>query len=128
MSTSTLPLRPLAGFAQFLRVAASATVRAAGLARAFRHRNDMQILARLDDRMLADIGLTRGDVRDAAAEPLWRDPTAILVRRSRERRRAWRHLPVGQNWLDAPPIAPAETPPDMADWSRRQFPARSRYY
>ena len=31
----------------------------------------------LDDRMLADIGLTRGDVRDAFSEPVWRDPTAF---------------------------------------------------
>ena len=40
----------------------------------------------LDDRMLADIGLTRGDVRDAYSEPVWRDPTAILVSRAQERR------------------------------------------
>ena len=32
-----------------------------------------------NDRMLSDIGLTRGDVADAYAEPLWRDPTALLA-------------------------------------------------
>lgn len=50
------------------------------------NRRDAVMLARLDDRMLADIGLTRGDVRDAFAEPVWRDPTAILVSRAHERR------------------------------------------
>jgi uncharacterized protein YjiS (DUF1127 family) len=43
-------------------------------------------LAGLDDRMLADIGLTRSDLRDAYAEPLWHDPTAVLARRAAERR------------------------------------------
>ena len=38
-------------------------------------------LARADDRMLRDIGLTRSDLRDAAAEPLYRDPTAVLAGR-----------------------------------------------
>jgi hypothetical protein len=40
-------------------------------------------LADLDDRMLADIGLTRTDLRDACSEPLWRDPTSMLARRGR---------------------------------------------
>ena len=40
------------------------------LIRAYRHRRDAEKLASLDDRMLADIGLTRGDLRDAFAEPL----------------------------------------------------------
>ena len=35
------------------------------LAQAYRNRNDASVLARLDDRMLADIGITRSDVRDA---------------------------------------------------------------
>ena len=43
-------------------------------------------LAELDDRMLADIGLTRSDLRDAYAEPLWHDPTDVLARRAAERR------------------------------------------
>jgi uncharacterized protein YjiS (DUF1127 family) len=61
------------------------------LAKFFEHRRDAAILARLDDRMLADIGLTRSDLRDALSQPPWRDPTAILViragvRRARRRR------------------------------------------
>ncbi|MEM6665204.1 MAG: DUF1127 domain-containing protein [Pseudomonadota bacterium] len=32
----------------------------------------------LDDRMLADIGLTRDDVREALAQPYWSDPSSSL--------------------------------------------------
>jgi Domain of unknown function (DUF1127) len=39
-------------------------------------------LSERDDRMLADIGLTRSDLREAARQPLWRDPTAMLARRA----------------------------------------------
>jgi uncharacterized protein YjiS (DUF1127 family) len=56
------------------------------ITRAFRHRRDAHVLARLDDRMLADIGITRSDLRDAYAEPLWHDPTDVLKRRADERR------------------------------------------
>jgi uncharacterized protein YjiS (DUF1127 family) len=56
------------------------------LAGSFEHRRNAALLARLDDRMLADIGLTRGDLRDALSEPPWRDPTALLVIRAGERR------------------------------------------
>ncbi len=41
----------------------------------------------MDNRELADIGLTRSDLRDASALALDRDPTALLARRARERRR-----------------------------------------
>jgi hypothetical protein len=44
------------------------------------------MLLDVDDRMLSDIGLTRGDVQDAYAEPLWEDPTALLRARALERR------------------------------------------
>jgi uncharacterized protein YjiS (DUF1127 family) len=59
-----------------------------GLAAAWRRRNDMAVLASFDDVMLKDIGLSRGDVRDAIAQPLWRDPTAVLELRRIERRSA----------------------------------------
>jgi uncharacterized protein YjiS (DUF1127 family) len=58
------------------------------LAIAFRHRHDAAILMHLDDRMLADIGLTRRDVREAFSEPIWRDPTDLLVDRVARRRPA----------------------------------------
>ena len=51
------------------------------LAVSFRHRHDATVLMRFDDRMLADIGLTRRDVREALSEPVWRDPTDLLAER-----------------------------------------------
>ena len=66
--------------------AALVTGRLRQLAVAFRHRHDAAILLQLDDRMLADIGLTRRDVRQAFAEPAWRDPTHLLVDRVARRR------------------------------------------
>ena len=64
------------------------TARLRRLAIAFRHRHDAAILMRFDDRMLADIGLTRRDVREAFSEPVWRDPTELLVQRVSPRRPA----------------------------------------
>lgn len=52
-----------------------------GIARAFAGRRMLNELARADDRMLRDIGLTRSDLRDAAAAPLYRDPTEVLAGR-----------------------------------------------
>jgi uncharacterized protein YjiS (DUF1127 family) len=51
-----------------------------------RNRHDAMRLASLDDRMLADIGLNRCDLRDAFAELPWRDPSEVLARRAAERR------------------------------------------
>ena len=56
------------------------------LAAAFRHRQDAAVLLCFDDRMLADIGLTRRDVREAFNEPVWRDPTDLLADRVAGRR------------------------------------------
>lgn len=73
-----------------------------------KNRRAAATLAGLDDRMLADIGLTRGDVRDAFSEPVWRDPTAILMSRAYERRincrRTW--LGLAPKNFDAPSIVP----------------------
>jgi len=57
------------------------------ISRALKNRRDAGILATMDDRMLADIGLTRSDLRDAYAEPLWRDPTDVLAVRASDKRR-----------------------------------------
>jgi uncharacterized protein YjiS (DUF1127 family) len=56
------------------------------LIRARQHRRQAKLLAGLDRRMLADIGITRSDVRDAFSEPFWDDPTALLRERALERR------------------------------------------
>lgn len=54
--------------------------------RVHRNRRAATVLAGLDRRMLADIGITRSDVRDAFSEPFWEDPTALLRERALERR------------------------------------------
>jgi uncharacterized protein YjiS (DUF1127 family) len=78
------------------------------LDRAIKHRRAAQALARFDDRMLADIGLTRADLRDAYAESLWGDPTMRLRARALERRLARHGISHGlapESAL-APPLAP----------------------
>jgi uncharacterized protein YjiS (DUF1127 family) len=50
-------------------------------------RATLKALANMDRRELADIGLNPSDVRDASALALDRDPTELLARRARERRR-----------------------------------------
>src|SRR6185369_12313292 len=83
------PVLPVAGGAllrAFASVVALVTSWLKELARARRHRREANILAGLDRRMLADIGITRADVRDAFSEPFWDDPTALLRERALERR------------------------------------------
>ena len=60
--------------------------RFARVGRAIKNRRAATVLAGLDDHMLADIGITRSDLRDAYSEPLWHDPTDVLVGRAAERR------------------------------------------
>lgn len=92
--------------------------------RSWENRRSLDVLAGLDDHMLRDIGLSRSDLRDAASEPLWRDPTAMLAARVLERRHHQRDaLPVPEGIGDAPPLAP-----EIDAWSSRLFPARSRHY
>ena len=83
------PVLPVAGGAllrAFASLVALVTSWLKELARARRHRREANILAGLDRRMLADIGITRADVRDAFSEPFWDDPTALLRERALERR------------------------------------------
>lgn len=102
--TSTAPLAQ--GLAAFAGIVVR---RVQQFARAFKHRHDTAMLAGFDDRMLADIGLTRGDLRDAFSQPLWRDPTAVLVSRAGERR-AYRYRSgsvAASRVIAAPSIVPA---------------------
>lgn len=57
----------------------------------WRARREMARLARLDDRMLRDIGVERADVDWALLQPWSVDPTLVLAERVRSRRasEAW---------------------------------------
>lgn len=59
--------------------------------RVLERRRDVAALARLGDRDLADIGLTRSDVIEAADEAAFGSPFEVLAQRARER--ALRALP-----------------------------------
>ena len=74
-------------------------------ARLLKNRRRARMLAGMDDRMLADIGLNRSDLRDAYAQPLWRDPTDVLADRARARR-------VSRRVADTPVTAPGLVPDD----------------
>jgi uncharacterized protein YjiS (DUF1127 family) len=84
------------------------TYRAKRLERSIEHRRAAQALVRFDDRMLADIGLTRADLRDAYAVSLWTDPTSLLRARALERRLARHGISHGLTSESpiAPPLAP----------------------
>lgn len=89
-------------------VAGTLALRAKQFIVAYKHRRDINMLAAMDERMLADIGLTRGDLRDAIGEPLWRDPSTVLVSRADERRANRRRTAFGLSTqaFTAPSIVP----------------------
>ncbi len=76
------------------RVGSVALHRVQALIRALRHRSEVMRLTDLDDRALKDIGLTRVEVLGALAEPFHKDPSAILLVRSVERRSRLRPMAV----------------------------------
>jgi uncharacterized protein YjiS (DUF1127 family) len=49
---------------------------------AVKNRRELARMADLDDRLLADIGLTRSDLHDAHSAPFIQDPTSVLKRHS----------------------------------------------
>jgi uncharacterized protein YjiS (DUF1127 family) len=65
------------------------------LVRSVRNRRQTAELAHLDAHLLADIGLTPFDIRDAAAAPVWDDPTVLLRARALERRLNRHHVSLG---------------------------------
>ena len=81
--SANYPILPLGGS---IPVVALLTHWLKELAKARRHRREASVLAGVDQRMLADIGITRSDMRDAFSEPFWDDPTALLRERALERR------------------------------------------
>src|SRR5262245_9680058 len=77
--SAKFPMLPIAGgtlVGVFASLLALVTRWLKELAEARRHRREANALIGLDQRMLADIGITRADVRDAFSEPFWDDPTA----------------------------------------------------
>jgi uncharacterized protein YjiS (DUF1127 family) len=91
----------------FHSLVAALRARLGHLMRAYRNRSEAAALTRFDERDLADIGLTRGDVRDAFAGPLWQDPTSLLRARALERRLSRHGISFGlQETAPAPPLVP----------------------
>jgi uncharacterized protein YjiS (DUF1127 family) len=87
--TTNIPVLPVAGgtlLRTFLSLLAFVTRWMKDIGRARRHRREVAVLAGLDRRMLADIGINRADLNDAFSEPFWEDPTALLRERVDERR------------------------------------------
>ena len=91
-------------------IAGAVRARMRQLARAYRNRSNAAVLAKLDDRMLTDIGLTRSDVRAALAEPLWGEPSNVLRTRALERRLMQHRISLGlkDSEQPAPPLVPDE--------------------
>src|SRR5581483_7081207 len=72
--TTKFPVLPVAGSTVLrasLALISLVTHWLKNLARARRHRREARALAGLDRRMLADIGISRADLRDAFSEPFW---------------------------------------------------------
>ena len=107
MSATTTISKPIQPSGRvFSAVLAAVRRRLGQLAGTYRNRRDAAVLTGLDDRMLADMGLTHGDVRDAFAGPLWHDPTNLLRARALERRLSRHRAALG--FQDAPPLAPQD--------------------
>ena len=87
--SAKFPVLPVAGgtlVRVFASVLALVTRWLKELVEARRHRREANVLVGLDQRMLADIGITRADLRDAFSEPFWDDPTTLLRERALGRR------------------------------------------
>jgi uncharacterized protein YjiS (DUF1127 family) len=124
MSVITSTAKPAEG--PFVRtifaLAAAISLRVKRFLRAYANRSEAIVLAGLDERMLADIGLTRSDVRDAFAEPLWHDPTNLLRARVLERR--LNQYRIGFGFKETSVVSPPLAPQDGFDRPRADRPAR----
>lgn len=88
MTTRTIDYGKSPALVSVLRSAANAAWR---LWRAWSNRRQVQSLLDADDRMLADIGLSRGDVIGSLSTPLDVDPSRQLIRARAERMSARAH-------------------------------------
>jgi uncharacterized protein YjiS (DUF1127 family) len=82
------PPAPSVRMARFVRRLSGVIKRSSEPVAGWIRRRQVMVLARADDRMLADLGLCRGDVVDAFSGPPWEDPTRMLRARALERRLA----------------------------------------
>ena len=112
--SSNIPVLPIAGgtlVRALLALVALVTSWLKRLSRARQNRRQAAVLAGLDRHMLADIGITHADLRDAFSEPFWDDPTALLRERAIERRmgfpRASRTVAVENGFRRPPTDRPA---------------------
>jgi uncharacterized protein YjiS (DUF1127 family) len=112
--SSNIPVLPIAGGTLVRALLALVTLVTSWLkrlSRARQNRRQAAVLAGLDRHMLADIGITRADLRDAFSEPFWDDPTALLRERAIERRmgfpRASRTVAVENGFRRPPTDRPA---------------------
>lgn len=123
MTIETLQAPTYPALSGLARLAGLVSARIVEVFHAYKNRRAMAELGALDERMLRDVGLTRGDLRDAVSEPLWRDPSLLLVKRAAERRVTRGPVSVvPPGFVPSPPSVPAQ------DTGDRLFPARSRYY
>ena len=110
---AVLPIGAGALARAFASLAAVAAHWAKVVAKASRNRREARKLAGLDQRILADMGITSADVRDAFSGPFWEDPTALLRERAIERRmnrgvsRSQRAAYPEYSTRAQPPVAPA---------------------
>jgi uncharacterized protein YjiS (DUF1127 family) len=88
MTQFTAPRFDRTGSSLGLRASRTVLRALVGLVRALRDRQEVKRLIELDDRALKDIGLSRSEVDGALAEPLFRNPSAVLVRSVERRSRA----------------------------------------
>lgn len=96
MSRHSAPSAPLSWLAIVARPAGALARRIGRILTAFEHRREVRQLAELDDRILKDIGLSRGDVETALLEPMFRNPSVLLVRSSERHRRVQATRPGGR--------------------------------
>ena len=68
------------------RAAAESALRVRNILIALKDRQELRRLLESEDHRLADIGVDRDFLRAALAEPLWRNPTAALARRTKDKR------------------------------------------
>ena len=85
-----MPLIPATLASVLVSLAAAVRRGLAAIHRWYRARRDYRILCEMDDNLLHDLGLTRGDLWYAMARP-GDDPTSIVATCAAERRAAREH-------------------------------------